>query len=133
MLKGNRDVLIISYKQILCQVKAFNGNLVTDKINYRNGQWRSNIFFINILCVHLKHETHEMLYLIFYAKWNCSTEGQCQNLYSRHRQSKRPKCTISLCFQPQKPDKPQATCTEDPTRPTRFCQTPSPFHPNIPT
>ena len=25
-------------------------------------------------------------------------EGQCQNLYSRHRQSKRPKCTIPLCF-----------------------------------
>ena len=45
---------------------------------------------------------------------NCSTEGQCQNLYSRHRQSKRPKCPIPLCFQPKKPDKPQATCTEDP-------------------
>ena len=44
MLKENRQVRIISYKQILCQVEAFNGNLVTDKINYRNSQWIHKYF-----------------------------------------------------------------------------------------
>ena len=48
MLKGKREVQIISYKQVLCQVKAFTGNLVTDKIHYRKGQWRFNISFKNI-------------------------------------------------------------------------------------
>ena len=66
MFKGNREVQIISYKQILCQVKAINGNLVIDKLNYRNGVLRSNTSFINIFCVHWKYETH---YFIFYAKF----------------------------------------------------------------
>ena len=35
----------------------------TDKINNRHGQWRSNISFINIFCVHWKYETHKTLYL----------------------------------------------------------------------
>ena len=52
MLEGKREAPIISYKQILCQVKAFNGSLVTDKINYRIGQWRSNISFVTIFCMH---------------------------------------------------------------------------------
>ena len=33
MLKGNPEVRIISYKQILCQVKMFNNNLVKPQLH----------------------------------------------------------------------------------------------------